>query len=188
MARSVAILRNLLSSTRRMVSMGLGLVSLLIGLGQGCHEGDSVRLGRAYLRKGIPARAGDARASIDSSFLPRFLHLRNILEYAVFRGFVWAEAEEYRGAEFGGGVAGLGPLSKFDFGDEVRADPLHFLERLDFSGEGGLFCFAGVELLPNGVERGFVESAAGLAYVDELAFLVVEAEYDGAEVLAAVLG
>src|SRR5882672_61285 len=97
MARSVAILRNLLSSTRRMVSMGLGLVSLLIGLGQGCHEGDSVRLGRAYLRKGIPARAGDARASIDSSFLPRFLHLRNILEYAVFRGFVWAEAEEYRG-------------------------------------------------------------------------------------------
>jgi len=42
--------------------------------------------------------------------------------------------------------------------------------------------FRGSGVASNGVERGFVESAAGLAYVDELAFLVVEAEYDGAEV------
>jgi len=56
----------------------LGLVSLLFGLGQGCHEGDSVRLGRAYLRKGIPARAGTPvppsilHFPVDSSFFLDF--------------------------------------------------------------------------------------------------------------------
>src|SRR5882757_990450 len=99
----------------------------------------------------------------------------NLFEEAVFGGFVGAEAEEHWGAEFCGGIAGVGPLGEFDFGYEFGLNPGRFAEGFDFSGERVLLGLAGLQFLPDGSERGFGEAASGLAYVDELTFRVVEA-------------
>src|SRR5882762_6924749 len=112
----------------------------------------------------------------------------NVFEDAVFGGFVGAEAEEDWGPEFWGGVAGVCPLGEFDFGYEFGLDPGRFAEGFDFSGERVLLGLAGLQFLPDGSERGFGETASGLANVDQLAFRVVEAQDDRAKRLAAFFG
>src|SRR6266446_4323225 len=79
----------------------------------------------------------------------------------------------------------FGPFRVFDFGHQFGLYPEYFSQGFDFSIEGILFGLAFFQHLPDFGERLLIEAAAGLSYMNQPVLLVIEAEYDRAEVRAA---
>src|ERR1700730_296176 len=79
------------------------------------------------------------------------------------------------------------PFGELDLGHQLRRDPVHFSQGIRSAGERTAVRLQLLQCLRDLLERHLVEASAGLAYMNEVSVLVVEAKHDRTEIGPAAL-